>query len=224
MIYVTGDTHADIMRFKSREAKRLKLDDTLIVCGDFGFVWDGSQKEQRLIKWLGKLPYNVLFVEGTHDNLDLLAQYPRVAYSGGTARQLSGHCHQLLRGEIYKIEDSSIFTFGGGESGDADTRMRGQTWWPEEQPSNEEMAYATENLRQFGGAVDYVVTHEATAQVNSFLHLESLYINPLGAFFDGVSRSIRFRRWFFGCYHLDKVIPPNYQAMHRAILPMNDRR
>ena len=73
MIYVTGDVHADLGRFKGKAAKKLKKGDTLIVCGDFGFVWDGSKKEQRVLKWLGRRRYSVLFVEGTHDNLDLLA-------------------------------------------------------------------------------------------------------------------------------------------------------
>lgn len=50
MIYVTGDVHADLGRFKGKAAKKLKKGDTLIVCGDFGFVWDGSKKEQRVLK------------------------------------------------------------------------------------------------------------------------------------------------------------------------------
>ena len=53
MIYVTGDIHADLDRFKGKEAKKLKKGDTLIVCGDFGFVWDGSKKEQQVLKWIG---------------------------------------------------------------------------------------------------------------------------------------------------------------------------
>lgn len=57
MIYVTGDTHGDIGRFKSKEIKKLKKNDVLIVCGDFGFVWDGSKKEQKILRWLGKRKY-----------------------------------------------------------------------------------------------------------------------------------------------------------------------
>lgn len=35
MIYLTGDLHGDIERLKSKEMKKLKKGDTLIVCGDF---------------------------------------------------------------------------------------------------------------------------------------------------------------------------------------------
>ena len=72
MIYITGDIHGDFDRFKSRELKKLKKQDALIICGDFGFIWSGSKKEKRLLKKIGKLPYNVLFVEGSHENYDLL--------------------------------------------------------------------------------------------------------------------------------------------------------
>lgn len=45
MIYVTGDTHGDIERFKSSGIHKLKKGDSIIVCGDFGFVWDGSDRK-----------------------------------------------------------------------------------------------------------------------------------------------------------------------------------
>lgn len=50
MIYFTGDLHGDYDRFKSKELKKLKKGDTLIVCGDFGFLWDGSKKNSRFSK------------------------------------------------------------------------------------------------------------------------------------------------------------------------------
>ena len=46
MIYVTGDTHGDETRFKQFKKLFPKRRDHLLVCGDFGFVWDGSVKEK----------------------------------------------------------------------------------------------------------------------------------------------------------------------------------
>ena len=40
MVYITGDTHGDISWFKNPKLKRLGEKDILIVCGDFGFLWD----------------------------------------------------------------------------------------------------------------------------------------------------------------------------------------
>ena len=38
MVYVTADLHGDASRFRSKEIRRLKKGDTLIVLGDFGFL------------------------------------------------------------------------------------------------------------------------------------------------------------------------------------------
>ena len=53
VIYVTGDMHGDFSRFKDSPLKKLKAGDTLLVCGDFGFIWDGSRQEQKLLKKIG---------------------------------------------------------------------------------------------------------------------------------------------------------------------------
>ena len=47
MVYLTGDTHGELDRFKERELRRAGKDDIVIVLGDFGFVWDGSKAEQK---------------------------------------------------------------------------------------------------------------------------------------------------------------------------------
>ena len=38
MVYVTGDLHGEWARFRARGIRRLKRNDTLLVCGDFGFL------------------------------------------------------------------------------------------------------------------------------------------------------------------------------------------
>lgn len=54
MIYVTGDLHGDLKRFKDKGIKKLKKNDYLIVCGDFGFIWSGTKKEKEYLKNLAK--------------------------------------------------------------------------------------------------------------------------------------------------------------------------
>ena len=67
MIYITGDLHGEIERLESKAVKKLKKGDTLIVCGDFGFVWDGSEREKKVLKKLGKQKYRILRRTGTAD-------------------------------------------------------------------------------------------------------------------------------------------------------------
>lgn len=53
MIYITGDIHGDFSRFKSPLLRKLKKNDALIVCGDFGFIWEGTQAERKILKKSG---------------------------------------------------------------------------------------------------------------------------------------------------------------------------
>ena len=205
MLYVTGDIHADIRRLKGRAAKQLKKGDILLVCGDFGFLWDGSPKELRLLDWLGKRPYQILFVEGTHDNIDLLSGYPEETLYGGQVRRVSGNCCQLLRGECYEIEGKRVFALGGGESTDMDIRVEGETWWSRELPSAEELAHARETLASLNQQVDYIITHSVAPTVNKFLDREQMQINLLLAFLNEISETVQFKRWYFGSCHLGLV-------------------
>ena len=45
-IFMTGDTHGDFSRFSARafpEQKDLSKGDYMIICGDFGGIWDGGE-------------------------------------------------------------------------------------------------------------------------------------------------------------------------------------
>ena len=54
MVFVTGDTHGDPNRLSKNILKNLNEGDTLIVCGDFGFIWDRSKAEQKILKAFSK--------------------------------------------------------------------------------------------------------------------------------------------------------------------------
>lgn len=69
MVYLTGDTHGDIQRFKQGKLRWLGKKDTVVVLGDFGFVWDGSAAERKRLDWLRKRPYTILFLDGSHEKL-----------------------------------------------------------------------------------------------------------------------------------------------------------
>ena len=52
MVYITGDIHGDLSFFKNPKLKKLNDDDFLIVCGDFGFLWNNSEEEKKAIEKL----------------------------------------------------------------------------------------------------------------------------------------------------------------------------
>ena len=82
MLYITGDCHGDFRRFTVKnfpEQKQLTKQDCVLIAGDFGGVWDGSRQEQYWLDWLDARPFTTLFVDGNHENFDLLEQYEKVA-------------------------------------------------------------------------------------------------------------------------------------------------
>ena len=86
MIYITGDTHGSPARL-SREsmpfAERWTKRDTLIVCGDFGYLFTGGPKEELTLRELSFRPYTILFIDGNRENFDLLGAYPPAPWKGG---------------------------------------------------------------------------------------------------------------------------------------------
>ena len=78
MIFVTGDCHGDYRKLSStafREQKEMDRQDFVIVCGDFGY-WDRSRQEEYWMDWLARKDFTLLFVDGNHENYDLLAEFP----------------------------------------------------------------------------------------------------------------------------------------------------
>ena len=139
LIYITGDTHGEVERLVPSKLRALKEGDTLIVCGDFGFIWDSSKKEQKILKQLGKRKYNICFIDGTHENFSLLNGYGVSEWNGGKVHKIYDNLYHLMRGQIYNIDGKSVFTMGGGESPDIDIRSENDGWSRDEIPSQDEL-------------------------------------------------------------------------------------
>ena len=220
MLYITGDMHGDFSRIKTPAVKRLRKGDFLFVCGDFGFIWNGGHAEQKILKKLDRQKFTLLFVEGVHENFDLLEKYEVVDYCGGKARKIGQKIYQLLRGYVFTIEGRKFFAFGGGESRDRELRAEHQTWWPQELATPEELQRGLAALKEVENEVDYIITHEAPSSVDSFIDMDNTSCNPLQATFDEINRQCKFRQWYFGYYHLDKVITNSHTAVFREVLPL----
>lgn len=221
MIYITGDMHGDRSRFKAAEKAGIRKGDTLLVCGDFGFVWDGSREEERALRWIGSRRYNVLFVDGAHENHLLLQKYPREEAFGGRVRRISGRLCELERGGVYEIDGKKLFAFGGGDSLERYSRQEEDACL---MPSREELDEARKNLEAAGNAVDLIVTHDAPAKIRQFIQIDSLdELTNLQTFLEEVSRTVRFDQWYFGKYHQNKVIPPHYQMLFTGVVRCGEK-
>lgn len=221
MIYVTGDMHVEASRFEDKRLKMLKRGDTLIICGDFGFIWDGSSKEKKQLRKLSHRRFNIVFVDGTHENFDLLYRYPVVQWNGGRVHKIASNIFHLCRGETFEIEGKTIFAMGGGESGDVELRkLKGEKYWEQECPAMEEMQLGVDNLYDLNLTVDYIITHEPPSRIKRLLD-ENCGFNPATAFFDELVKECKFKHWYFGSAHQDKRISSAHTAVYESIIPID---
>ena len=221
MIYITGDMHGDKKRLSPFKLRFLNEGDTLIVCGDFGFLWDNSNAEQNYLMALGKRKYNICFVDGTHENFDLLNNYEISQWNGGKVHKIFGNLYHLMRGQVYEIEGRKIFTMGGGESSDIDIRKDVNAWSKDEIPTQEELLEGAENLEVAGYDIDIIVTHEPPLKVKNFLNLNDpneFRVSALNAYFEELSNDCKFRKWYFGSLHIDKYISNSLRAIFKDIV------
>lgn len=221
MVYVTGDTHGDISFFKDPKLKKLTDEDILIVCGDFGFLWDRSDKEKNALQTLEKKKYTICFVDGAHENFDILNSYKDYRFKGGNAHKIAPNIFQLLRGEIYTFDKKTFFCMGGGESDDREMRTEGETWWKEEMPSAEELMNGARNLKDNDFKVDYVITHEAPAIAKDFIRLhknQEMRLTPLNTYLQELMKSVEYNHWFFGSLHMDLNISKKMTAVFNDII------
>ena len=99
----------------------MNKDDYVIICGDFGGVWDAnteSKHEKYWLDWLEEHSFTILFVDGNHENFDRLKEYPVKEWNGGKVHELRPHVLHLMRGQVFIIDGKKVFTFGGASSHD----------------------------------------------------------------------------------------------------------
>lgn len=124
MIYITGDTHASFNRFavaRFPEQSGMTRDDFVIICGDFGGIWDrdsSSPTEEYWLNWLSRKPFTLLFADGNHENFDRLKRFPVVKFHGGKAHKIRDNIYHLMRGYVFDLQGKTFFTFGGASSHD----------------------------------------------------------------------------------------------------------
>jgi len=223
MIYITGDTHGEIDISKIngkyfKEQKYLTSKDFLIIAGDFGVIWEDNRTQKYWLNWLEKKSFTTLFIDGNHENFDLINSYIVENWNGGVIHKINNKVIHLMRGQIYSIDNTKIFTFGGGESTDKNHRIEGISWWKEEMPSYDEYGEGLKNLEKNNWNVDYIVTHTAPSNIISILEENhEIYNkkNELSDYFEQISKKVKFKKWFFGHYHLDKIISNEFYALYQ---------
>lgn len=216
MIFITGDTHGklqDLINRKKPDGNEWTSDDKLIICGDFGFVFNiadenGEYADDAKLDYIAEyLPQQVMFVSGNHENFDRLYVYPDVPLYGGIAKEIRrDKIYLLKRSECYTIEGKTFFAFGGAYSIDKGMRREGISWWRQELPSNKEYHHAAETIKKNNRHFNYIITHTCPQRL---MMLMGKYVDvhdaELTGFLDWLFTEVPFTKWYFGHWHIDET-------------------
>jgi len=231
MIYITGDCHRRFDRFDSNifpEQNDMNENDYVIICGDFGGIWNEDYEdveESFILDQLNNKPFTTLFVDGNHENFDRLYEYPVKKWHGGKVHKIRPKVLHLCRGEIFDIDGASFFAFGGAKSHDIDDgvldledpdfiekrkeldrrwalyRINHISWWKEELPTEKEMDNGRKNLLKHNNEVDYIITHCCSSSTQAILGRGGYKTDILTDYFEDIKQNVKFKKWFFGHYH-----------------------
>ena len=236
MIFITGDCHSDFVRFNIEnfpEQNEMTKDDCVIICGDFGGVWnvdEESKRESWWMDWLEERPFTTLFVDGNHENFDRLYGYPVERWKGGKVHRIRSSVIHLMRGQVFQIEGKKIFTFGGANSHDISGgiqepddpnfkakkkeldrrwlpyRINHVSWWAQELPSETEMKEGLNNLEANGNHVDFIVSHCCSSSTQALFGGGLFTPDVLTDYLEQIRQTVKYKKWFFGHYHDNKNV------------------
>jgi len=217
MIYITGDVHGVIDRFRPENTpiiSELKETDYFLVAGDFGFLFRMDEKEKERLDDLENLPFTILFIDGNHENFDALNSYPIEMWHGGKIHRIRKNILHLMRGQVFTIENRTFFTMGGGYSIDKFLRKEGVSWWKEEIPSEEEFEEARKNLKAHDFKVDYIITHAAPEKIMNMIFPNHAPELKLNLFLQEVMDKTQYAHWYFGHLHQENTYPYNVTQLY----------
>lgn len=249
VIYITGDTHGEFgHRFNTEnfpEQKEMSKEDYVIICGDFGGIWekDGESKsEKHWFKWFEDRSYSLLFVDGNHENFERLYQYPVKEWHGGKVHEIRPHILHLMRGQVFEIDGKKIFTFGGASSHDitggilerddpnfrmmrrllekdyTPYRIYHESWWEQELPSDEEMEEGRRNLAAHDYKVNYIITHCCASSTQAVIGAGKYKPDRITAYLEEIKNKTQYSKWFFGHYHDNKNVSAQEILLYEQLI------
>ncbi len=218
---ISGDTHSTldidkIVNFFEKNGDKYSENDYLIICGDVGVCGFSAENEAATREILRNLPVTSLFIDGNHENFYELNSYPVDDWNGGNVHIIEKNIIHLMRGQIFKINGTSFFTFGGAYSIDRMYREKGISWFPEEIPTIEEYETGWENLEKEHYQVDYIITHSGPREVVAAMGYGEMSDDEteLRQYLQRVADNTDFKAWFFGHFHEDSVIEDDYFCLY----------
>lgn len=173
-----------------------------------------------------------LLMVSNHENYNRLETYPVTNWHGGRVQKISDSIIHLMRGEVYTIDNKTIFTFGGAQSTDRGTIKHNEElcinkwWWAQEIPTENEVLYALDNLQNYNNKVDYIITHDCPLRYKNLLYSTvydrygNIGANKVSEILEQFT-SIDFKHWYCGHLHKDRTLDNNLTILYNNIIPID---
>lgn len=225
---ISGDTHGTtdigkVVKFFCEYEDEYTSDDYLIICGDVGACGFSASDEANTREVLRNLPVTVLFVDGNHENFEQLNSYAVDVWNGGKVHFVDHNIIHLMRGQVFDIEGTRFFTFGGAYSIDKMYRTEGVSWFPEEIPIRAEYEEGWNNLEKAGFQVDYIFTHTGPREVVASMGYGELSDDEveLRQYLQRVAEFTDFTAWYFGHFHEDLEIEERFFCLYNEMVRLD---
>ena len=227
MFILCGDTHGTfdlgkVDRFFYEHSGEFSEDDYLIILGDVQVCGFDNESEKETRETLCDLPVTVLFIDGNHEHFDKLNSYPVTKWNGGKVHIIENNIIHLMRGQVFNLDGTKFFTFGGAESIDRNIRNEGIDWFKEEIPNEKEYAEGLANLKKHGNRVDYILSHTAPYEVAVCMGYGAKTDSEieLRKYFQRIADSVDSTAWYFGHFHEDTEIEGVFFCLYDEIVEL----
>ncbi|WP_036746406.1 hypothetical protein, partial [Paenibacillus sp. UNC451MF] len=150
----------------------------------------------------------------------MLDSYSVEIWNGGKVHVIHESIIHLMRGQVFTINGSKFFTFGGARSHDKEFRKENINWWAREMPSNEEYIEGLKNLEKHNWNVDFVVTHTCPASTIELFTQDlriNIEIDELNIYLDNIKERLYYKHWYFGHFHADMKLPNNQTLIFNRV-------
>lgn len=209
-----GDLHGDVQHLLLAMRSMWARDvDVLFALGDVGLVWPGENWNRALDKVARRLAaqgMTLYFLDGNHDWHAKINEFP--LDDDGLRRPRP---NILFAPRGYRTTLSSgrtLAVLGGANSIDRDYRVEGESWWPSE-------SITEDDLSALGGEhADILLGHEAPLDIPQLDHL--LAVQKLG-WPRSVVQYAEEGRHFHSC--TTRTLRPAQKAGHFAFNPHSGR-
>ena len=96
-------------------------------------------------------------------------------------------------------------------------RIRGESWWDAEMPTQEEMDRGLKNLAKYNNKVDYIITHDCHIEALRQMYQSIRTPDALNDYFELIRRTVEYKAWIFGHHHQNVKITDKDFCLYEQI-------